>query len=810
MNFRILPLLALAVCLAGLKAVPAYALAELTPRGKHLVTPTGERVTLRGVNLGNWLLLEPWMLGLAQDHSADGFPDQATILDVLEERFGASRAHALMELYREHWLTPRDFEIIASFGFNAVRLPIHYGLLEDPDRPGVLRDDAFKWVDHGVEMAAEQGLYVILDLHGVPGGQSIDAPTGQVEQNRLWTDAAMQDRTVALWSALATRYAQHPAVAAYDVVNEPFGDFNVNISPVMKRLFGRLHDIIRAVDPDTLIYAPGTLQGIGFYGDPAAQGWTHVGFTEHAYPGLFGVGETSLAGHARFLSQWVGGKARALDAMDAPYLVGEFNVVFDHVGGPALMRRYFDTYNDQGWAATMWSYKIVKPAPGIEDSNWYMATNAETFDLRDLRRVDDTELERRFRSLSTMPLAVDDDLREALRSPRPPAVPLPDVDATFTAADHPVDGWATDDVGDAAVGGLAVRADGRWVVWGGGRDLFNRADEFRFVHQTAGDQAALWTRLDAMSATDQYAKAGVMLRESVAPDAAHVLLHALPDGRVVLAQRPATGEPTTEQTLAISGFPIGLGLAREDEELVARYTVADGTWREARLPAPAFESGRIGVAVLAHDEAALNRSVFAAPSTTARPAVLQAAGVAAPDLLQNGSFETVKNAQTESDQAQRWNRWGQWLNRQTDWSPVRTGQAILAYHHWEIADTESSGVWQDVDGLTPGARYTFEVYANLDPGQADGSAAPASVELRLETPRADGSTLTLATRTFPARDLATGDAWSRLTLNAPATGGTMRALLVVYPAEDAPRGGALKFDDVSLRQRDAAEAPEPN
>ncbi len=774
-------------------------LEPLHVEGRDLVTPAGDVVVLRGVNLGNWLLIEPWMLGLPQNEEPGGFPDQHTVLQTLEDRFGPVRAEALMEIYREHWVTARDFEIMASFGFNAVRLPIHYSVLEAAEQPGTLREDAFKWIDRAVTWAAEAGLYTILDLHGVPGGQSVDAPSGRVHENRVWTDPEAQRRTLFLWEQLAARYADHPAVAAYDVVNEPYGDFKTDISPVMKNLFGRLHDVIRAVDPDTLIYAPATLQGgITFYGDPASHGWTHVGFTEHTYPGLFGSGEASLTGHARFLDQWVEDKAEYLDRLDVPYLIGEFNVVFDHVGGPAMMRTFFDTFERHGWAATMWSYKITKPRPGIENSNWYLATNDVPFDLGELRTMDDQTLEAKFRSLSTMPLAVDTDLRSALRAD--PAWPdyRPAHRVAREIPDESIAGWEATDVGGATPGGLRAGADGRWSIWGGGRDVFGTRDDFRFVSQQASGADGLWTRLDAMDATDQFAKAGVMWRESLDPDAAHLLLHALPDGRVVFAHRDQAGGSTAEETLAVSGFPVGLGMTREADELSLHFTDGSGQWQSVTRPDPGFVDGRIGLAVLAHDDKALSRALVAAPGHTAPPVKPQATDAAAAEnLLQNASFEMVKDPQNAADQAAAWNRWGQWLNRQEDWSPVRDGDAILAYHHWQIPSADNSGVWQDVEGLTVGQEYRLEVYANLDAGQAVGRS-PASVELRLELLKPDGQTLTLATQTYKAADLATGQAWSRLHLTAPATGPKLRVLLVVNPAEDGPREGALKFDDLSL------------
>ena len=780
----------------------AQSLPTLTVSGRHLVDPTGQVVKLRGCNLGNWLLLEPWMLGLRQEDTPGGYPDQATVLRQLEQRFGDAATDELIETYRAHFLLPRDMQAIASFGFNVVRLPIHYSVLEDDGDPERLKTDAFKWIDRAVEMADDAGLYVILDLHGVPGGQSVDGPTGEIEQNRLWTDPQCQRRTVWLWQQLAQRYADTPTVAAYDVVNEPFGDFQTDISPDMRELFGRLHDAIREIDPDTLIYAPGTLQGIAHYGDPADHGWRNVGFTEHAYPGLFGWGETSLRGHARFLAQWVAGRDRRLQRLDVPYLIGEFNVVFDHVGGPALMDHYFDVYREAGWAATMWAYKILKPEPGVGTSNWYMVTNAQPFVLDDLDSVSFDELKKRFESLGTMPLAIDDELRSALTRTAASPPLLPQIETVFDATDQPLvgplEGWDATDIGDAAEGGQRLDGD-RLRIWGGGEDIFNRRDAFRFVHRAAGDDARLWTRLDALDPTDRYAKAGVMLRGGTAPDAAHVLIHALPDGRVVAAWRDEAGGLTREQTLGLPGFPVGLGLQRAGDQVVLHYTDARGRWQQHTRPIPGFDGGQIGLAVLAHDAAALTAADFS-PPTDQHPAdetATQPESEPEQNLLQNGSFEAVKDPRDAADQAAGWNRWGHWLNRHDDWIPVRDGGAILAYHHWQIEAADTSGVWQDVSGLTPGHRYRFTVFANRDPGDGNG-VAPASVEVRLETPGPDATMLTLATTTYRAADLPTGQQWGKLTLEAHATAPRMRVLLMVNPAGETPRDGALKFDDARL------------
>src|ERR1700722_1942956 len=150
------------------------ALTPLHAEGTAIVDAHGQPVILRGCNLGNWLLNELWMMDMERP---DDPKDHWQLEELLQQRFGAQEKEQLLTLFRENWIQPRDFNIIKSWGFNVVRLPIYYDLLEDDATPGQFRPDAFKWLDRAVNMATTAGIYVILDLHGAPGGQSNDQCT---------------------------------------------------------------------------------------------------------------------------------------------------------------------------------------------------------------------------------------------------------------------------------------------------------------------------------------------------------------------------------------------------------------------------------------------------------------------------------------------------------------------------------------------------------------------------------------------------------------------------------------------------------
>ncbi|MEO1536026.1 MAG: cellulase family glycosylhydrolase, partial [Planctomycetota bacterium] len=470
-------------------------LPPLTLEGSGFVDAQGNRVTLVGVNVGNWLLLEPWMLAVPTE-GEQGFRDQHDILTLLDERFGAERADALLDVYRANWFTERDAANIAEFGMNVIRVPFHYSLLTSDDGPLELRDDAFEWLDRAVELAEGAGLYVILDLHGAPGGQSVDMPSGRVGANELWTSEAHQERMAWLWRSIAERYKDSDTVIAYDLLNEPYGDFQTDLSQELIAVMDRTIRAVRAVDSETLVFVPGQISGIDFYGDPRDRGWTNTGFTEHFYPGIFGAEERSLHRHARFVACELAVRRAQLKGKDAPFLVGEFNTIFENLGGATLLAEYFRRYADEGWMTTMWAYRLHRNDGKLPADNWTLVTNAEPFAF-DLHGMSYDELVRSFERLGTVPLERDEvflgELRYAMDEenavgliPTMPEAPVAD------GASADVPGWDIRGIGGATIGTSRGIGSGIDLV-GGGDDVFGRHDSFVFATMEGNSSRAIAT-----------------------------------------------------------------------------------------------------------------------------------------------------------------------------------------------------------------------------------------------------------------------------------------------------------------------------
>jgi len=160
--------------------------------------------------------------------------------------------------------------------------------------------------------------------------------------------------------------------------------------------------------------------------------------------------------------------------------------------------------------------------------------------------------------------------------------------------------------------------------------------------------------------------------------------------------------------------------------------------------------------------------------------------------LVNPSFE---NKGPQDDQAEGWLRWGDWINRETTWTPVKDGTCIIGYHHWQIEKGDNSGLYQDMK-VEAGKNFTFSIYANADKS-TDSSKNAESVELRLES-TVNGTQATVASKIYNLSDIASGTDWSKLQVSGVAPNDTLRVLIVVNPSKEAPRGGAVKFDAANL------------
>ncbi|MEV0387187.1 cellulase family glycosylhydrolase [Nonomuraea sp. NPDC050643] len=220
--------------------------------GARLSDGSGAPLLLRGVGLGNWLLPEGYMWRFGDEMSS---PRQ--IERRVESLVGPERAAAFWAGFRGGFITEDDVAAIARLGFDHVRLPLNARGLVDEDGRFL---DGFARVDDLLRWCGGHGLWVLLDLHGAPGGQTgtniDDSPAGRPE---LFMDARNRWLTVHLWEEIARRYRDSTVVLGYDLLNEPLPNEWQHVYPdELVALYRDLTTAIRAIDQNHLIIYEGT------------------------------------------------------------------------------------------------------------------------------------------------------------------------------------------------------------------------------------------------------------------------------------------------------------------------------------------------------------------------------------------------------------------------------------------------------------------------------------------------------------------------------------------------------------------------
>jgi hypothetical protein len=259
-----------------------YSQGFLKTKGWQIVNEKGEAVILRGMGLGGWMLQEGYMFRLSN------LGQQHRIKAKIEDVVGAEKTKQFYEEWLLHHTTKTDIDSMAAWGFNSIRLPMHYNLytLAVEDEPV---KDANTWLEKGFALTDSllnwckaNKIYLILDLHATPGGQGNDLPISDRDPAKpsLWESEANQKKTIALWRKLAERYAGEPWIGGYDIINEPNWGFDdpkdirgtqEKTNAPLRKLMMDITKAIREVDNRHIIIIEGNGFGNNYRG--VLPGW---------------------------------------------------------------------------------------------------------------------------------------------------------------------------------------------------------------------------------------------------------------------------------------------------------------------------------------------------------------------------------------------------------------------------------------------------------------------------------------------------------------------------------------------------------
>ena len=251
----------------------------LKTEGTKIVNSDGEEIILRGVGLGGWMLQEGYMLRTSGP--------QHEIEEKIKDLVGEQKMETFYEAWLSNHFTKADVDSMAAWGYNSIRLPMHYKLFTPPieEEPvsGQItwRSKGFEMVDDLLSWVKANDMYLILDMHAAPGGQGENADISDYDPSKpsLWESKANRDKLVALWRRLADRYKDEPNIGAYDLINEPnWGFENHEADPngcaeskntLLWSLQKEITNAIREVDNNHMIVIEGNCWGNNYNGLPS-------------------------------------------------------------------------------------------------------------------------------------------------------------------------------------------------------------------------------------------------------------------------------------------------------------------------------------------------------------------------------------------------------------------------------------------------------------------------------------------------------------------------------------------------------------
>lgn len=266
---------------------------SVNKKGK-LVNEDGKKIVLNGVNIGNWLLWETWM-GFVPEYTHDWA--HYDTLQVLTERFGEEKTAEIEKAFMDNFITEDDIAQIEKLGFNCVRVPFWYRNFMNEDGTWLTENHndnpGFKRIDWLIDTCAEYGIYIILDMHGAPGGQSKNHSTGKAGRNELYEVNEKMETCIELWTTIAERYKDSYVVAAYDLLNEPqnnggySGDYSweagtPEAAAQTNKAYDILYKAIREVDENHIISFEG-IWSTDVLPNPKENGYENVMYQLHIY-----------------------------------------------------------------------------------------------------------------------------------------------------------------------------------------------------------------------------------------------------------------------------------------------------------------------------------------------------------------------------------------------------------------------------------------------------------------------------------------------------------------------------------------------
>lgn len=171
--------------------------------------------------------------------------------------------------------------------------------------------------------------------------------------------------------------------------------------------------------------------------------------------------------------------------------------------------------------------------------------------------------------------------------------------------------WQHQDIGDVSRQGTAGILNDRFLVQGSGNDIWGASDEFQFVYRQMKGDGEIFARVYSLTETNEWCKAGVMIRESLAPSSKHAIMAATGAQGMAFQRRMTDGGESLHTPGTSANAPQWVKLVRENSTLTG-YESNDGeNWSlVGSEDIPMNETVFVGLAVTAHNDGSLCEALF--------------------------------------------------------------------------------------------------------------------------------------------------------------------------------------------------------
>ena len=265
-NRRTARLLAVVLALAPMAIASPGADAPrfLKCEGKNIVDQDGKPLLLKGFGPGEWFNIEAYMIQWP-DKDVGGY-GATKIRNKLIELMGKENAEEFYRRWEQNIVNEADVQQWARWGANSVRLPFNSKSLSSAD--GMYIEAGFQRLDQVIDWCKKNKIYVILDMHAAPGAQNnelmSDSPDGNA---RLWSEGSKyQPWAIHLWQKIAERYANEPAVAGYNIFDEPILPPGHTVDKDLRPFYVEVTKAIRQADKNHILFFDGSKWSQDFTG----------------------------------------------------------------------------------------------------------------------------------------------------------------------------------------------------------------------------------------------------------------------------------------------------------------------------------------------------------------------------------------------------------------------------------------------------------------------------------------------------------------------------------------------------------------